>query len=182
MVRKRVETGLRAGEAAKSEGVIRELALFRYSLRKFLRFSEGAARRFGVTPQQHQLMLGVAGFTGRGTASVSELAEFLQERNHSVVELIERAAQKGLVVREQEARDRRVVRVSLTRLGEQTLGKLSALHVEEIARVRAGFLKIPKAEKKKAEKKKTTKTKAVAVVAVGKPARRRVGEPGEGAA
>src|ERR1700722_561865 len=80
--------------------VIRELAMFRYSLRKFLRFSEKAARQFGVTPQQHQLMLGVAGYTGRGTASISELAEFLQERHHSVVELIERAVQNGLVHKE----------------------------------------------------------------------------------
>jgi DNA-binding MarR family transcriptional regulator len=124
------------------EEVIRELAMFRYSLRKFLRFSEKAARQFGVTPQQHQLMLGVAGYTGRGTASISELAEFLQERHHSVVELIERAVQNGLVRKEHDTVDRRVVMVSLTRLGEETLSKLSMLHQEEITRVRAGFLNI----------------------------------------
>jgi DNA-binding MarR family transcriptional regulator len=122
--------------------VIRELAMFRYSLRKFLRFSEKAARQLGVTPQQHQLMLGVAGYTGRGTASISELAEFLQERHHSVVELIERAMQNGLVHKEHDTVDRRVVMVSLTRLGEETLAKLSILHQEEITRVRAGFLNI----------------------------------------
>ena len=116
--------------------------MFRYSLRKFLRFSEKAARQFGVTPQQHQLMLGVAGYTGRGTASISELAEFLQERHHSVVELIERAVQNGLVRKEHDTVDRRVVTVSLTRLGEETLSKLSILHQEEITRVRAGFLNI----------------------------------------
>jgi DNA-binding MarR family transcriptional regulator len=127
------------------QGVIQELALFRYSLRKFLRFSEKAARQFGVTPQQHQLMLGVAGYTGRGTVSISELAEFLQERHHSVVELIERAAQKGLVRREQDTVDRRVVMVSLTRLGEETLAKLSVLHQEEITRVREGFLNVSEA-------------------------------------
>ena len=121
--------------------VIRELALFRYSLRKFLRFSEKAARQFGVTPQQHQLMLGIAGYTGCGTASISELAEFLQERHNSALELIERAAQKGLVTREQDSADRRVVRVSLTGLGKETLSKLSTLHKEEMARVQEGFLK-----------------------------------------
>ncbi len=128
--------------ASTGPSLIRELASFRYSLRKFLRFSEKAARQFGVTPQQHQLMLGVAGFTGRGTASISELAEFLQERHHSVVELIERAVQKGLVCREQDSVDRRVVMVSLTRLGKETLAKLSTLHQEEMTRVRAGFLSI----------------------------------------
>lgn len=123
---------------------IRDLAMFRYSLRKFLRFSEKAAREFGVTPQQHQLMLGVAGFTGRGNASVSELTEFLQERHHSVVELIERAVQNGLVYRERDTVDRRVVLVFLTKLGEEKLSKLATLHQQEIDRVRSGFLRIPK--------------------------------------
>ncbi len=65
---------------------------FRYALRKFLRFSEDAAKQCGVTPQQHQLMLGVAGYAG-GSATISELAEFLHERVHSVVGLVERAEQ-----------------------------------------------------------------------------------------
>jgi DNA-binding MarR family transcriptional regulator len=125
--------------------VVRELARFRYGLRKFLHFSEKTARQFGVTPQQHQLMLGVAGFNGRGNASITELAEFLQERHHSVVELIERAAQNGLVSREQDALDRRVVIISLTPLGAETLAKLSALHQEEIAKFRAGILNLSEA-------------------------------------
>ncbi len=33
------------------------LAEFRYQIRKFLRFSEGAARDAGIEPQHHQLML-----------------------------------------------------------------------------------------------------------------------------
>ena len=117
------------------EEVIRELAQFRYALRKFLRFSENATRRCGVTPQQHQLMLGIAGFTGRGSATVSELAEFLQERPHSVVGLIERAAQNGLVRRSQDKADRRVVNVSLTPSGKQILHKLSKLHRTEARRI-----------------------------------------------
>ncbi|MDQ2833157.1 MAG: MarR family transcriptional regulator [Acidobacteriota bacterium] len=132
-------------ESAAVHATIQELASFRYKLRKFLRFSERAARQFGVTPQQHQLMLGVAGFTGRGTASITELAEFLQERHHSVTELIERAVQNGLVAREQGLADRRVVIVTLTCLGEETLRKLSTLHQEEMSRLKAGFLNLPEA-------------------------------------
>src|ERR1700739_4962142 len=113
------------------EAVIRELAQFRYALRKFLRFSENAARHCGVTPQQHQLMLGVAGFTGSGSATVSELAEFLQERSHSVVGLIERAVQHGLVRRMQGKTDRRVVNVSLTAKGRRVLLRLTTLHKDE---------------------------------------------------
>jgi DNA-binding MarR family transcriptional regulator len=123
-------------DSPQFNSIVRDLAQFRYSLRKFLRFSEDAARRHGVTPQQHQLMLGVQGFTGRHTATISELAEFLQERHHSVVGLVERAEQSGLVCREQDAADRRVVNVFLTREGREVLEKLTRLHYEEARRLR----------------------------------------------
>ena len=116
--------------------MVQELARFRYEIRKFLRFSEKAARKAGVTPQQHQLMLGVAGFTGRGWANVSELAEFLQERHNAVVELLNRAARADLVRRVATAKDRRVVRVELTSRGQSILMKLSARHREELERLR----------------------------------------------
>ena len=116
-----------------------ELARFRYNLRKFLRFSEKAARAHGVTPQQHQLLLGVAGFTGRGWATVSELAEFLQERHHSVGELVQRAEMRGLVRKAHDTNDRRFVFVSLTHRGQMVLAKLAALHKEQVGQLRAGL-------------------------------------------
>jgi hypothetical protein len=60
---------------ARRPATARRAAWFRYRLRRFLRFSERAARACGVTPQQHQLLLGVAGYTGRGWATITELAE-----------------------------------------------------------------------------------------------------------
>ena len=132
---------IRIEKPANVKKVIQDLAWFRYNLRKFLRFSEKAARQCGVTPQQHQLMLGVAGFTGNGSATVSQLAEFLQERHNSVVGLVERAELRGLVRRKQGTSDRRLVMVSLTRQGEQALSKLAQLHQEEVKRVRKGILK-----------------------------------------
>lgn len=123
-------------DPAQFNATVQELARFRYSLRKFLRFSENAARSQGVTPQQHQLMLGVQGFTGRNSATISELAEFLQERHHSVVGLVERAEQSGLVRREQDEADRRVVNVYLTRSGREVLEELTRLHYEEARRLR----------------------------------------------
>lgn len=113
---------------------VRQLALFRYQLRQFLRFSEKTARAAGITPQQHQLMLGVAGFTGRGWATISDLAEFLQERHNAVVGLVERAQRRGLVTKKVIALDHRFVRVQLTAQGKRTLVKLAALHRKELAR------------------------------------------------
>jgi DNA-binding MarR family transcriptional regulator len=125
-------------------GTIRSLAWFRYNLRKFLRFSEKAARQCGVTPQQHQLMLGIAGYTGRGSATVSELAEFLQERHNSVVGLVERAALSGLVQKEHDSTDRRFVSVSLTPHGELILAKLTEIHREEVELALETLLKVPR--------------------------------------
>lgn len=119
------------------EEVVRDLARFRYALRIFLRFSETSARECGVTPQQHQLMLGVAGFSGRGSATISELAEFLQERHHSVVGLVGRAVRRGLIRTVQDREDRRVVIVSLTPMGKRLLARLSSLHGREVGRMRA---------------------------------------------
>ncbi len=121
---------------------LRDLAWFRYSLRKFLRFSERAAKNHGLTPQQHQLLLGVAGYAQGGRATVSQLAEFLQERHHAVSELVGRCAKRGLLRKTVDTGDRRVVQVSLTSKGEAVLAKLSKLHRTQIEQLRAGLLYI----------------------------------------
>lgn len=115
-------------------GGVRQLARFRYQLRQFLRFSEKAARAAGVTPQQHQLILGVAGFTGRGWATISELAEFLQERHNAVAGLVDRAERAGLVSKKTMSRDHRFVRVDLTAEGRRKLARLAAQHRQELGR------------------------------------------------
>jgi DNA-binding MarR family transcriptional regulator len=118
---------------------LRQLADFRYQLRKFLRFSEKAARSSGLTPQQHQLLLGIAGFTGRGSATITELAEFLQERHNAVVGLVQRAERRGLVRKSRSAGDQRIVRVLLLPEGERLLNRLTELHQTEVRKFRLGI-------------------------------------------
>jgi DNA-binding MarR family transcriptional regulator len=109
------------------------LAQFRFELRRFLHFSEQAAQSFGVEPQQHQLLLALKGLaTPDKPATVRNVAEWLQIRHHSAVELIDRAAARGLVRRQHDMTDRRQVLVELTATGEATLEELSALHDQEL--------------------------------------------------
>jgi DNA-binding MarR family transcriptional regulator len=115
------------------------LARFRFGIRRYLRFSEETVRRHGVTPQQYQLMLALKGFPGRDWAVVRELADRLQLRHHSVVELVNRAQGQGLVDRTGDPDDARAVRVVLTDQGEQLLGRLSALHRDELRRMDAAL-------------------------------------------
>jgi len=54
------------------------LAEFRYQIRRFLHFSEETARKVGLEPQHHQLMLAVKG-AGKGDGPrIAYLAERLQ--------------------------------------------------------------------------------------------------------
>ncbi|MGH3384706.1 MAG: MarR family winged helix-turn-helix transcriptional regulator [Nocardioidaceae bacterium] len=115
------------------------LARFRFGIRRYLRFSEETVRQHGVTPQHYQLLLALKGFPGREWATVSELAELLQLRHHSVVELVNRAQTQGLVERAAHPTDARSVRVLLTPDGERVLGRLSALHRDELRRMGDGF-------------------------------------------
>ncbi|MGH3781581.1 MAG: MarR family winged helix-turn-helix transcriptional regulator [Pseudonocardiaceae bacterium] len=113
------------------------LAQFRFGIRRYLRFSEETVRRDGLTPQQYQLLLALKGFPGREWATVRELAERLQLRHHSVVELVNRAQRQGLIERAADPSDGRAVRVVLTKAGEQVLARLSALHRDELQRISA---------------------------------------------
>jgi len=90
-----------------------------------------------MTPQQHQLLLGLAGFAKDGSATISEMAEFLQERHNAVVGLVKRAEGRRLVRKVQSRDDHREVRVSITPLGAQKLKKLTDLHLRELKQLRA---------------------------------------------
>jgi DNA-binding MarR family transcriptional regulator len=111
------------------------LARFRFGIRRYLRFSEQTVRSHGLTPQQYQLLLALKGFPGREWAALSELADRLQLRHHSVGELVSRAQDQGLVHRVPHPADARSVRVELTPQGERALARLSALHRDELRRM-----------------------------------------------
>jgi DNA-binding MarR family transcriptional regulator len=110
----------------------RALAEFRYQIRRFLHFSETAARRAGLQPQQHQLLLAIRSFQPEGWPSVRELAEQLQLAHHTTVELIDRTAGRGLTRRSRRSDDRRNVTVRLTPRGERILRALSLQHRAEL--------------------------------------------------
>ena len=116
----------------QSDVQVRALADFRFVLRKFLHFSEQAAIRVGLTPQQHQLMLQIAGAPVGTVVAIGYLAERLSLRHHSVVELSTRCEEAGLVVRTGDPENRRHVVLELTPAGHRTLRKLSTAHSREL--------------------------------------------------
>jgi DNA-binding MarR family transcriptional regulator len=121
---------------ALSKSDYEALAEFRHVLRRFLRFTEEGARESGLTPQQHQVLLAIKGRRGRSWANISELTEALQLRHHAVVGLVDRCAAGGLVRRESDPDDRRLVRVELTPRGEEVLARLSVRNLAELQTLR----------------------------------------------
>jgi DNA-binding MarR family transcriptional regulator len=105
---------------------------FRYHIRRFLSFSEHAARRAGVEPQQHQALLSIRAARGGKKATIRFLAERLLLRHHSAVELCDRLERKKLIRRSRGETDRRQVLVNLTARGEKLLRRLSRLHRNEL--------------------------------------------------
>jgi DNA-binding MarR family transcriptional regulator len=95
-------------------------ANFRAELRRFLRRSEESARRYGLTPRQHLLLLMIAGADG-ARSTVSALVDRLQLTQSAVTELVQRAEEAGLVSRSPSPVDGRVVHLRLTPEGEQRL-------------------------------------------------------------
>jgi DNA-binding MarR family transcriptional regulator len=108
------------------------LAEFRYRLRGFLHFSELAATAAGLQPQQHQLLLQIAGAPAGAVPTIAYAAERLGLRHNSVVELANRSEDEGLLERTSDEADARRVLLRVTPRGNRVLHKLAAHHRSEL--------------------------------------------------
>ncbi|WP_214318285.1 MarR family winged helix-turn-helix transcriptional regulator [Nonomuraea sediminis] len=99
-------------KAEESMGVV--TALVRSSFLINSVYTE-SAREYGLTPQQGQLLCVLMA----QSYGMSELGAVLGLAKSSLTELVDRTAQRGLVRREPDPRDRRAVRVGLTEQGAE---------------------------------------------------------------
>jgi DNA-binding MarR family transcriptional regulator len=132
------------------------LAEFRYQIRKFLHFSEGAVQAAGLERGQYQLMLAIKGMPEGVRPRIRELANRMQIQHHSAVELVNRLESGGYVRRERAQDDRREVLLALTSKGERVLGELALHHHEQLRSAApdlvASLKKIMQAEKSNARR------------------------------
>lgn len=118
--------------SATQANLLSTLADFRFELRRFLHFSECAALAAGLQPQQHQLLLQVAGAPESTPVSIAYAAGRLGLKHNSVVELVDRSEREGLLARSADADDKRRAILRVTRKGHQVLERLSGDHAREL--------------------------------------------------
>jgi DNA-binding MarR family transcriptional regulator len=118
------------------------LAEFRYLIRRFLEFSQDAARGVGLAPMQHQALLAIRGYPGGAPIAIGDLAERLRVKHHTAVGLIDRLAAAKLVERVVDPNDQRRVLLKLTDRAEQHLAELSAAHLDELSRIKPLLMQI----------------------------------------
>jgi DNA-binding MarR family transcriptional regulator len=133
---------VRSSPTRPSQADYETLSEFRYVIRCFLEFSQNAAREAGLTPGQHQALLAIRGFPPDHPVTIGDLAERLRIRHHSAVELVDRLFEAGLVTRASDINDQRRVLLSLTDLADKHLVTLSAVHMDELARLEPSLKKI----------------------------------------
>ena len=120
---------------ALDQGEYEALAQFRYTLRRFLSFSETAAGVVGLTPQQYQALLAIKGASGEGPVTINDLARQLMIKHNSAVGLADRLEEEALIVRRIARDDRRKVNLILTPKGSRMFQKLASAHRAELARI-----------------------------------------------
>jgi len=116
------------------------LAEFRYQIRRFLHFSEQAVQAAGLERGQYQLMLAIKGMPEGVRPRIRDLANQMQIKHHSAVELINRLEAGGYVRRERAQDDRREVLLALAPKGERMLADLALHHHEELRHAAPGLV------------------------------------------
>lgn len=114
------------------------LAEFRYQIRRYLRYMEDKARARGYHPQQYQLLLAIEGLPEGKKPTIKTLAERLQLNHNTMVELVDRCEEGGLLRRIRGDSDRRLVILAPTPTGKRVMeeqARASRAELQEIGPV-----------------------------------------------
>ena len=123
-----------------SDDDYRALAAFRFQIRNFTEFSHLAVAEAGLTPQQHQVLLGIKSLGLDQPVVIRTLADWLRLQHHSVIGLVDRLERRSLVRRGRSPQDRRCVVLRLTRTGETVLAALTRAHRSELSAAAPGLV------------------------------------------
>ena len=110
----------------------RALAAFRFALRRYLAFAEGAATRAGLLPQQYQALLVIKAAAPDHKPTVGLVAAQLLVAPHTALELVRRLEAADYLTVVSDPFDRRRRLLTLTPTSERVLARLGAVHLREL--------------------------------------------------
>jgi len=111
------------------------LACFRHLLRRFFVFSDQAARKAGLRPEHHQLLLAVKGLPPDSLPTLGALAWQLQLKPSLVDRRVRRLVALRILRRVRHAFDPREDLIQVARKGDALLRNLSFAHRDELRRL-----------------------------------------------
>ena len=117
---------------ANPSSLLKTLAEFRYELRRFVHFSESVSLAAGLQPQQHQLLLQIAGAPDNEAVTIAYAAERLGLKHNSTVELVDRSEREGLLTRTADPGDKRRAILQMSTKGHRLLDRLATEHAKEL--------------------------------------------------
>jgi len=134
----------------------RKLEEFRFQIRRFLNFSESAARSAGIEPQQHQALLVLKAAPDDCLPTIGYLAERLFVKHHSAVGLVDRLEAMRLLTRRTSPEDARQVFIQLTKKGIKVLHSLSVSHQTELREMSSKLTRALRALSPPSKKKRSS--------------------------
>lgn len=118
----------------------RGLAEFRYQVRRFVAFSERAARAAGLEPPQHQLLLAVTGLPPPKRPTLETLAERMGLDVGDCETLVASVCERGLASWTIDGDGPRERLLTVTPAGQSALRKLTELHLDQMLAVGPTFV------------------------------------------
>lgn len=118
----------------------RGLAELRYQIRRFVGFSERAARAAGLEPPQHQLMLAIYGLPPSRRPTVAVIAERMCVEVETCQLIADSLLARGLVRWTVNPSDRRERLLALTDAGQALLRSLTSQHRNQLLAVGPTFV------------------------------------------
>ena len=113
----------------------KDLAEFRYQIRRYLRYMEEKARAAGHNPQQYQLLLAIEGLPEGQMPTIKTIAERMQLNHNSTVELVDRCERSGLLRRQRTGLDRRIVSLVPTLKGKRMMQEQASASRAELQEI-----------------------------------------------
>lgn len=121
-------------------GHYRALAEFRYQIRRFVSFSERAARQMGLEPQQHQVLLAIRGLPPPKRPNLPTLAERMCIEVAACETIVGSLIGRGLLRWTANPTDRREQLLTLTPPARALLRKLTVMHRNQMLAVGPTFV------------------------------------------